>query len=109
MLLALNNNLWLHFNETPQGGIRVAGSSNPLFQYLNIGSGGAKTTGGASVIEIQTRKGYKCKKSPFYVLPHYLEASSNIKKRDFTGRRKSRALVASITLCNENLLVYFKE
>lgn len=72
-----------------------------------VGFGGAEISGAQNNSLIESNIGWKCKRLPIYVKAQYIEAGSNFKRRDYTGRPKSRALVAAITLCNQNIDILF--
>lgn len=107
MLLVLHNNLKSYtYNEVASGGVVASGDYHNIH---NITSEGGAHIGGITVsVSEKSLLGFKCKDGAVYIRPQYVEAQANIKRRDYQGFRKSKALVAGITLCNQNLYPLFK-
>jgi hypothetical protein len=99
MLLAFYNNR--PYTAASSGGIEVGGQIQPSFTI--VASGGIEVGGQSKQKLIESHIGWKCRREAKYLKSHYVEAGSNIKRRDYTGRPKSKALVAAITLCNQNI------
>jgi hypothetical protein len=121
MLLAFHNNAQYVIILNASGGAVVGGIGSREIQYnLNASGGvvlsginqaeeteiskGGTSVGGRAICQlIESHLGWKCKMSAKYIKAKYVEAGSNIKRRDYTGRPKSKALVAAITICNQNM------
>lgn len=108
MVLAYYNNLYAVNNVTPSGGAVVGGSALTTDDEIG-GIGGGAGLGGSAVCQmIESHLGWKCKPYPIYIHDIYVEANSGFKKRVMHGRPRSKALVPSITICNQKLFQYFQ-
>jgi len=106
MLLLLNSTV---VHKFPAGGSLAEGTAAvTLFDVVEIG-GGIGVGGRITVEFLPSNIGWRCPDDMTqYVQAEYVEAQSNIKRRDYTGNG-SRAKVPAITICNQGLQPLFQK